>query len=68
MPRVFAKNLERGKAILQNEGERHPAKLDFGDRFSYALSWVLGEPLLSKGDDFPCTDIVPAWHPSPSRR
>jgi ribonuclease VapC len=39
---------------------RHPAALNYGDCFSYALARVLGEPLLSKGDDFPLTDLVAA--------
>ena len=38
---------------------RHPAGLNFGDCFSYALSRTSGEPLLFKGDDFAKTDIVP---------
>ena len=38
----------------------HPAGLNYGDCFSYALSRVSGEPLLYKGDDFAQTDIVPA--------
>lgn len=37
---------------------RHPASLNFGDCFSYALSKHSGEPLLFKGDDFGRTDIV----------
>lgn len=36
---------------------RHPAGLNLGDCFSYALARVLAEPLLFKGDDFPLTDI-----------
>ena len=36
---------------------RHPASLNFGDCFSYALSQVSGEPLLCKGDDFRQTDL-----------
>jgi ribonuclease VapC len=36
---------------------RHPAGLNFGDCFSYALSVVRGEPLLYQGDDFSKTDI-----------
>ena len=36
---------------------RHPAGLNYGDCFSYALARVLGEPLLFKGDDFAQTDI-----------
>lgn len=39
---------------------RHPAGLDFGDCFAYALSRVLGEPLLFKGYDFARTDIIVA--------
>ena len=42
----------------------HPARLNFGDCFSYALSQATGEPLLFKGDDFPRTDVTPA-HPAP---
>lgn len=37
---------------------RHPAALNYGDCFSYALSKVSGEPLLFKGNDFPRTDIT----------
>lgn len=36
---------------------RHPAGLNYGDCFSYALAKVTGEPLLFKGDDFVQTDI-----------
>jgi ribonuclease VapC len=39
---------------------RHPAGLNFGDCFSYALAKASGEPLLFKGDDFSKTDIEPA--------
>lgn len=39
---------------------RHPAGLNFGDCFSYALAKATAEPLLFKGDDFAKTDIVPA--------
>jgi ribonuclease VapC len=35
----------------------HPAKLNFGDCFAYALAKATGEPLLFKGDDFEQTDI-----------
>jgi ribonuclease VapC len=35
----------------------HPAKLNLGDCFAYALSKARGEPLLFKGDDFRQTDI-----------
>jgi ribonuclease VapC len=36
---------------------RHPAKLNLGDCFSYALARERGEPLLFKGDDFAQTDV-----------
>jgi len=36
---------------------RHPAALNFGDCFSYALSVTRGEPLLFVGDDFSKTDV-----------
>ena len=38
-------------------GNGHPARLNMGDCFSYALARELGEPLLFKGDDFTLTDI-----------
>jgi ribonuclease VapC len=38
----------------------HPAKLNFGDCFSYALAKSKGEPLLFKGSDFLRTDVKPA--------
>ena len=41
-------------------GSGHPAKLNFGDCFGYALAKTTGEPLLFKGDDFIHTDIIPA--------
>jgi ribonuclease VapC len=39
---------------------RHPAGLNFGDCFAYALVKSTGEPLLFKGNDFGRTDIVAA--------
>ncbi len=39
---------------------RHPAALNFGDCFSYALARVRGAPLLFKGRDFAQTDIASA--------
>lgn len=39
-------------------GSGHPARLNFGDCFAYALAKESGEPLLFKGDDFTHTDIV----------
>jgi ribonuclease VapC len=41
-------------------GSGHPAKLNLGDCFAYALAKDTGEPLLFKGDDFVHTDVIPA--------
>jgi ribonuclease VapC len=38
----------------------HPARLNFGDCFAYALAKDSREPLLFKGRDFAHTDIVAA--------
>ena len=38
----------------------HPATLNFGDCFAYALAKTAGEPLLFKGEDFAQTDIESA--------
>jgi ribonuclease VapC len=40
------------------KGRRHPAQLNFGDTFSYALAKAQGLPLLFKGDDFTRTDVA----------
>ena len=42
------------------KGSGHPAKLNFGDCFAYALAKEAAEPLLFKGNDFPHTDVTPA--------
>ena len=41
------------------KGSGHPAALNFGDCFAYALAKESGEPLLFKGDDFAHTDVAP---------
>jgi len=38
----------------------HPAALNFGDCFAYALAEAYGEPLLFKGDDFAKTPVATA--------
>ena len=38
----------------------HPAGLNFGDCFAYALAKDRAEPLLFKGNDFVPTDLTPA--------
>jgi ribonuclease VapC len=42
------------------KGSGHPANLNFGDCFSYALAREKREPMLYKGDDFVHTDICAA--------
>ena len=42
------------------KGSGHPAALNFGDCFSYALAREKREPMLWKGGDFGHTDIRPA--------
>src|ERR1700722_20954352 len=37
-------------------GSGHPAQVNFGDCFAYALAKSMREPLLFKGDDFAHTD------------
>lgn len=45
------------QAYLDFGRGNHPAQLNFGDCFAYALAKATGEPLLFKGDDFAQTDI-----------
>jgi ribonuclease VapC len=42
-------------------GSGHPAALNLGDCYSYALADVTGEPLLFVGDDFVHTDVTAAF-------
>jgi len=46
--------------VAFGKGSGHPAGLNFGDVFSYALAKVRGLPLLYKGEDFGQTDIASA--------
>lgn len=46
--------------VAYGKGSGHPAALNFGDVFSYALAKVRGLPLLFKGGDFAQTDIARA--------
>ena len=47
----------RGRPTAGSARGRHPAALNYGDCFAYALAKVSGEPLLFKGNDFGHTDI-----------
>jgi ribonuclease VapC len=49
-------------------GSAHPAGLNFGDVFAYALARESGEPLLFKGGDFGQTDIPFIGAPSERHR
>jgi len=52
--------LAAAQAFLRFGKGRHPARLNLGDCFSYALAKSLNAPLLYKGEDFGQTDIVSA--------
>jgi len=52
--------------VAYGKGSGHPAALNFGDVFSYALAKVRGLPLLYKGDDFARTDIESAAPANPT--
>jgi len=43
------------------KGTSHPAALNYGDCFSYALAKSLNAPLLYKGNDFIHTDVISAY-------
>lgn len=45
------------QAFLTYGKGRHPARLNFGDCFSYAVAKLANAPLLFVGDDFRQTDI-----------
>ncbi len=47
-----------GEAMVRFGKGQHPARLNYGDCFAYALSLSSGEPLLFKGDDFSKTDVA----------
>jgi ribonuclease VapC len=56
---VSADQVDVGRHAFSKYGEgRHPAALNFGDCFSYALAKTSGEPLLFEGNDFSQTDAA----------
>ncbi len=58
---VTVEHLEAARRAWRRFGKgNHPAALNFGDCFAYALSSTFDEPLLFKGNDFAQTDIDPA--------
>ena len=46
------------QAFMRYGKGRHPARLNLGDCFAYALAKTLDQPLLCKGGDFLRTDIA----------
>src|SRR6266852_484780 len=55
---VNADQVEIARVAWRKYGRgRHPAALNFGDCFAYALAKTSGEPLLAKGADFALTGI-----------
>lgn len=55
---VSADQVEVAREAFRQYGKgRHPAGLNFGDCFAYALSKTSGEALLFKGEDFSKTDV-----------
>lgn len=55
---VTRDHVEIGRhAFLRYGKGKHPAGLNFGDCFAYALAIAKAEPLLFKGDDFSKTDV-----------
>ena len=56
---VDAEQADLARSAWRKYGKgRHPAGLNFGDCFSYALAKATGEPLLAKGTDFGLTDVA----------
>ena len=51
-------NIARAAYRDFGKGSGHPAGLNFGDCFAYALAKSTREPLLFKGDDFSRTDVA----------
>jgi ribonuclease VapC len=56
---VTAEQAVVARGAYRDFGRRsgHPARLNFGDTFGYALALTTGEPLLFKGDDFTHTGV-----------
>jgi ribonuclease VapC len=58
---VTAEQAKLARQAYERFGKgNHPAKLNLGDCFAYALAKARGEPLLFKGEDFPQTDVEAA--------
>ena len=60
VPLDYDQALAAGEANRRYGKGRHPAALNFGDTFAYALASVRNLPLLFKGNDFARTNVTPA--------
>ena len=55
---ITAEHLDAARRAWRRFGKgNHPAALNLGDCFAYALADVTGEPLLFKGEGFARTDV-----------
>ena len=56
---VDSKQVDVARAVYRDygKGSGHPARLNFGDVFAYALAATTRRKLICKGDDFIETDI-----------
>ena len=55
---VTEQQAEIARSAFRRFGKgRHPARLNFGDCFSYALAKAMNQPLLFKGQEFSKTDL-----------
>ena len=65
-PYVRIESVDTDQVVLAAEAYRrfgkghHPASLNFGDTFAYALAQSRGLPLLFQGNNFAMTDVTPA--------
>ena len=63
---ILIEPVTRAQVLIPRDAHRrfgkgnHPAGLNFGDCFAYALATERGLPLLFKGDDFARTDLESA--------
>ncbi len=65
-PVAFSLNMfQIAQAAFERFGKNRPKRerLNFGDCLSYAVAKHYDVPLLYKGNDFPNTDIEPAFRP-----
>lgn len=66
MPYVRIEPVDSDQVAVAAKADRrfgkghHPARLNLGDLFAYALAQCRGLPLLFQGSDFAMTDITPA--------